>query len=698
MRTRICVLAIALAAGLASAAPVSERITPYHGLPIDNAENVTFDGQQFTIPGHDPLPRADVQGIEFSAPGQDARAAKAMAAAASLSDLAKAQLPVAARLAKKYPGVAGVVLIDDGAFTLNKDGTNAYQYHFAGLVLKDEMKSWAQVSLGFTEGRSRARILYGRAVSKEGTVTALEPDTIKVSSPSEEMQFFSPTRKVMSGVIPGVEVGSVVEYAYEYEEYNPEDPRLFSPGFMFQGMEPLVLSRVKVTTPSDVTLNYVCRHFPNADREKPSVTEADGVKTYTWQLEAMPPISPEPLMPPEEDVVPAVECSIFKSFDDVFTLLRGLQEARIQVTPEIEAKTREIIDGAQTVDEKIARIYYWVQENTRYISIKGSLGAGFSGHTAQETFENRYGDCTDKSILFSTMLKAAGVNSYPIIIQTNDSGSAITEIPTLSGNHCISEVCLPDRDFYLDSTAQTYRYPYFRCDDHGVSALNAIRGDLKTIPVPPPSDNQRVSKLELTLAGNGDVEVRTRNEYNGTIEASIRGFWKQAREDNRNAMMTEYVNSLSPGAVLKDFTLSKLEDLNVPLVMTLDYTLPGHAIKAKRLMYFSVPTLERDFPEVALETRQYPIQYMTTEERVLDIDIALPPGLVPKWLPPPLDISNPYVSCSARYEARDKAIHYQETFRRLQRVVPVADYPAYRDALRAIAAFSKQEVFLTKKG
>ncbi|MCX5759527.1 MAG: hypothetical protein NTU83_13685, partial [Candidatus Hydrogenedentes bacterium] len=267
----------------------------------------------------------------------------------------------------------------------------------------------------------------------------------------------------------------------------------------------------------------------------------------------------------------------------------------------------------------------------------------------------------------------------------------------LSGNHCISEVCFQGRDFYLDTTAQTYRYPYFRADDHGVSALNAIRGDLRTIPVPPPEDNRRISRLDVALTANGDAAVKTRNEYNGTVEAGVRAFWKRAREDERKPMMMEYVNSLSPGAVLHAFTLSPLEDLGKPLEMTLDYALTGHAIRVKDLLYLRMPTLERDFPEAAFETRRYPIEYMTTEERILDIDLAVPAGFHVKWTPPPLDVSSPYLDYHAKYEEKDGHVVLHETLRRLERTVPAADYPAYRDALRHIAAFGKQEVFLTEK-
>jgi hypothetical protein len=115
-------------------------------------------------------------------------------------------------------------------------------------------------------------------------------------------------------------------------------------------------------------------------------------------------------------------------------------------------------------------------------------------------------------------------------------------------------------------------------------------------------------------------------------------------------------------------------------------------------MYLRIPTLDREYQEAALETRRYPIQYSTTEERILDADLQLPEGYRAKWLPEPIEIKNPYLEYRAEYKERDGHVEFHETFRRLQRVVPVADYAVYRDALRAISEFSKKEIFLTEKG
>lgn len=695
VRTCLSLALVLLAAGCVTgkgAAP--GQLTLYRGEELAGLKNVTFDGETFRVSGKREVARNDVQTVQFQSQGAK-DAGKSAAAGEGLTPLAQGLLERGRALAEKYPGVTGVILVDDGEFTYREGGASVYRYHFAGLVLKEQRESWAQVGCPFEEGRSRVRLLYAHSANPDGSVTTLSPDALETSSPSEEMEFFNPNRKMLSGVIPGVEVGSVVEYGYEFEDYNPEDPRLFSPGYYFQGTEPVVYSRVSVSVPKNVRYQYVTRNFPEGQAAEPVISDEGGMQSYTWVVEDVAPIVAEPMMPPERDVAPLMDSTVFGSFEEMYGLLAGLQKPRIALTPEIEARVNEITQGAQSAEEKLARLYHWVQTNTRYVSIKGSLGSGMSGHTAQETFGNRYGDCTDKAVLFATMCKAIGVTSYPIILMTNDAGKRITEIPTLSGNHAINEVELEGRRFYLDTTAQDYRYPYFRADDHGAIAINAIRGDMQPIPVPPPSDNRRVSRLDMQLSPNGDVTVRTRNEYNGTVEAGVRGFWKRTREDDRKAMMSQYVNSISPGAVLADFTLSALDDLAQPLAMTIDYTLNGHAIRAKELMYLRMPTLEREYPEAALDTRRYPVQYMTTEERVLEMNLALPPGFRAKWMPPPLSVRNAYLEYDARYDEQEGKIVFREDFKRLQRIVPASDYPVFRDALRAISEFSKKEIFLT---
>ena len=67
--------------------------------------------------------------------------------------------------------------------------------------------------------------------------------------------------------------------------------------------------------------------------------------------------------------------------------------------------------GARTEPEKVARIYYWVQDHVRYIAFENGL-RGFIPHDAGRVYASRYGDCKDMANLLHEMLRMAGVKSY----------------------------------------------------------------------------------------------------------------------------------------------------------------------------------------------------------------------------------------------------------------------------------------------
>ena len=61
-------------------------------------------------------------------------------------------------------------------------------------------------------------------------------------------------------------------------------------------------------------------------------------------------------------------------------------------------------------------------------------------------------------------------------------------------------------------------------------------------------------------------------------------------------------------------------------------------------------------------------------------------------------IRTPHLEYDAVYEETATGVTLKEVFRRLDRIIPVEAYAEYRDALRAIAAFTAKEIFVTEEG
>ncbi|MDD3146687.1 MAG: DUF3857 domain-containing protein [Candidatus Riflebacteria bacterium] len=634
------------------------------------------------------IARTDIKNISFSG-----RQQKSEKMATDSADL-QAFMPRALELLKKYPDAQSILVSEEGNFQHRADGTNLSRYRSISYIAKEEALWEAEVSMSFDPNRERVRVLHARCLLPDGTVHNLQPEQIKISKGTSGSVFFDQYQE-LSFTIPEVAVGSLVDYCYETEEYNPFDRNLFQGRNYFQWSSPVGESILRVSVPHEKQLHFVAYNCP--PDFKPEKIEAVDSVVYTWKLTDLPPVVSEPYMPPYRDIVPSVYYSLHKDFTYVHNKLRPMFEKRFELTDMVKKKVDELIEGARDLNEKIARLYLFCQKEIRYISIKGNLASNQVGHAAEETLKNRYGDCTDKGMLLATMLKHIGVEAYPVGIRTNDSGKAVREISIFDDNHCITEVHLDGRIFYLDSTATDYRYPFFRSDDHDTIADNTMLGTRNQVPLPPPEDNAMHVTRNIQLAADGTTRIEFESTQNGTSEASFRESARNLKPEEYEKQIRQSVSALTADYSLEIATHSDPLDFTAPFKSRSAYTLNRFATKSGRYMIFSIPYFELSFPEVSLEKRHYDIQYSTSRLRTDKVEVKLPASFNVKFLPPALRIQSAYVEFEIIYDQQGDTINITRKLAFPRRMVPTADYQTFKSDLEKIAHASKQKIFLEEK-
>ncbi len=685
-------IAVRLAVLLALAAPLAADIIELRSGERIEDEVLSFDGQTFTLKDHGAIPASDVKEVKFMAAATVPAAAQALPPDAweAQAVLARAKEAQAA-----FPDVEGIILLDSGTHGVTAEGAQVYRYHFLGLVTSPKTVEWANVTVGFEEERQRVRIPLARSFAPDGAVAAADPAAVQVAEQKGDSTSFGRS-KIATLVVPQVSVGSIVEYIYELETFDPFDKNIFEPNWSFQGDQPFWESVLRVELPEGKELVYTTRNMP-AGTEKPVVETKDGKTSYTWRTEKLPPIVAEPNAPDSADLVPRVIGSLIKDWKYLNDWAAGLERARMVATPEVKSKVEELTAGAKDVDEKIARLYHYLQREIRYISIKGSMSSGWSGHPAHETFTNRYGDCIDKSILLSTMLGEIGVDAYPVTIKTNDKETAVRDIPVLDANHAITEVHLNDRIFYLDPTHTDYRYPYFRSDDHGVTAVNELLGTIRTIDVPPPDWNWNDYDIEVELDEKGAAKVHVLAKYQGDYEAGVRAYWRSVPETERPLRFQQYVARIAPGAKLLSWNMPDVDDLTKQLAMEYTYLAEGFWTEAGPVRILEVPGLSYDFSEVGLTERRYDLEYDTTKKTSHRVTFKLPEGYKVKAVPAALAQETPYAAYKGTYEEQNGTIVFTADLERRARVVPAKDYAGYRSFCQSVAKFAEQKMFLLRQ-
>lgn len=613
-------------------------------------------------------------------------------------DGVKALLNAAAKAREKYPHSKYVVLVDHGRYRFNEDATRRYWYRGAFLVNRREALSLANQRLYYEKGRTSAKIISARSISPDGSVVELDRSTVKVVKPSRDEVSFG-KGAYLSYTIPGAEIGGIIEFVYEKEEFNPDDKKMFFPAWYFGGEEPVWESVVEITTPREKPMFFAFRNVPEKNRKPEAVLE-NGFVTRKWTMQNVAPVVPEPLQPAQGDLVPRMEGFSFKDWSYLREWSGKKVGPRMKVTPEIEKKTLEITKNAKTVHEKIEALYYFVQRKIQYLSVKGSLASSMFGHDASQTLKNGYGDCTDKGILFAAMLKVVGVEAYPIWLTTNDGETAINDYPSIGGNHCINEIHLDGKVFYLDATAENfnYRYPTFRTDDHGVDAVNPVLGTVRRIPVPAPEMNGFTYAAEMELYDNLSVLVDMKRTYAGEWEAYFRGKAENSKPEEFERYMHKEVNYFAPGSKLLDYQTRNEREISEPFEWELRFLMPDYPTTADDLVILKMPDVEFNFEEVGLPERKHPVEYASSVKYEYRYTLKIPENLSVEYLPRGVKLANDYADFKGGYTLTgDETINFRLIFRRKARVVPADDYQEYKTFLEKVGAFAEERIFLKKK-
>ncbi|RKZ29514.1 hypothetical protein DRQ36_08355 [bacterium] len=655
---------------------------------------INFENGKFVLDG-ETFDREEVSRIIIGKPADiETQKAPIAEAYAEMATAPEILLEAAENAESKYPDAAGIVIIDHGTNILRENGTRVYRYHFAGKILKSSKLHWGQSARYFEDGRSRARILFERTITPENEHFWWDTTQYTITEPSEGGVFFD-YGKTYSAMFPQVSVGSIVEYISESETYNPFDKNFFTPYFYFQDDVPTLESRCTVIIPKDRELNFRNYNWPNGN-DSPTITETETTRVYEWVVENSPPFIEEIKAPSYGDLVPRYDATLFQNWDYIYDWLGELQRNRMVATPEIKSVVAEIVEGATDMPDSINRIYIWVQQEIHYISIKGSVASGETGHTAKWTFEKKYGDCTDKSILLATMLREIGVEAYPIIVMTNDEEDVPRDIPDLSGNHAITLAIVDGKRYFLDATTTSYNFPYFRSDCVGVTYVCALCRDWDTVYTPTPDENAIHIEINATLDIEGNLTADYISSLVGDYEGSYRGYWEYRQADRRGVIMQDWISYIIPGAQVTDWSLPGVDDLSVPFQERVSFRVPKYTITAGDLWIIKIPQIEKDyqFEEVSLAKRRFPIEYTAPYKMSHKITIEIPEDFAIEYLPGNIELDNPYTAYRANYRKEGDSIIFEDEYRLKKRIVPVEDYKSYKKFCRSVSEYARKQVFL----
>jgi transglutaminase-like putative cysteine protease/tetratricopeptide (TPR) repeat protein len=449
------------------------------------------------------------------------------------------------------------------------------------------VEEFGQLVFGYSSATEKLEVEYVRVRKPDGRIVVTPESTAQDFAPDvlREAPMYSDYRQRHISVA-ALQPGDTLEYRTVTRVLTPLAAGNFWYEYTFPKGVVVNEDRLEIDIPKarEVKLKTPTR--------QPEIEDKGDRRIYTWVVKDIHPDRDKDRDrddDADENSAPDVQLTTFTDWKQVAQWYAKLQGERMTVDDGVRKKADELTQGAGTPTEKARRLYDYVARNVRYVSI--SLGIGrYQPHSASDVLQNGYGDCKDKHTLFSAMLRAEGIQSYPVLI---DSTRILdVDVPSPAQfDHVITAARLgPETELtWLDTTPEVTPFGlilYQLRNKEAVLASDDSEGGLQRTPADSPIKTFAHFALDGKFSEFGALDATLEFTAQGDRDWPMRATFRRYPQ----AQWKDFVKILSaswglPGDV-DDVQLDPIEDTSKP------FHLKYHL---RQDQYFVVPSASVNF-------------------------------------------------------------------------------------------------------
>ena len=456
-------------------------------------------------------------------------------------------------------------------------------------------------------------------------------------------------------------------------------------------------------------LNYNIRYKAFNYNKEPGLVTAKDSKTLQWKVENLIPVRKEVFSVPWFESTPSVFLAptSFRLQDYNGTMadwatfgkfLYTLNAGRDKLPDNVKAKVHALTDGLSSTPEKVRKLYEYLQQNTRYISVQLGIG-GWQTYDANYVASNGYGDCKALSNYMYSLLKEAGIKSYYTLIKAGDHNqSFIPDFPSNQFNHVI--VCVPQNEdtIWLECTSQTEAPGYlgsFTSNRHAL-VINEDGGVLVKTPGYTKADNLQVRKINSVLDMEGNLTMNIDTKYQAEQQDDVDGLLHGLSKELIAEYLKDKLSIPSYDIVKFDYTQNKngLPSINEKLeVKAYNFA----TVSGKRI-FITPNILNRSGTKISdHDKRISPIRLSFEFTDIDTVEIKVPDGYVPESLPAGEALDTKFGKYSTTFSFVPGRIIYSRLMQRNSGYYPASDGDALRDFYDLVYRSDRGRIVLVKK-
>jgi tetratricopeptide (TPR) repeat protein/transglutaminase-like putative cysteine protease len=572
------------------------------------------------------------------------------------------------------------------AARFENDGTSERNLAVRIRVQSDAgVQQLGELIFGYNSANETMDIHFVRVKKKDGSVITASGDAVKDMTASVARDAPEYTDyKEKHVTVPSLHAGDTIEYEISTRTVTPLAPGNFWFDYAFVKDAITLDERLDVNLPAGRVHKFMTA--PNIEQ---TAEFAGDREIHHWQRAnlARPDASEQAKkksQPPAE-LTPGVQFTTFTSWTQVAEWYANLEKGRTDPTPEIRAKTQELIQGRATELDKIAVLYDYVAKNIRYVSLSFGLGR-YQPHSAADVFKNQYGDCKDKHTLLAAMLQSANIPSDAVLIPF--SRKIDPDIPSPSQfDHMITAVPIGDELIWMDSTAEVAPFRLLSPPLRNKSALLVEpdgAGKIVQTPMDPPFLSTQHVEIEARVNDLGKLTATLRYFLRGDNEYALRVAFHRTPETQWKELGQTIAALDGIKGEITNVKPSDPSDTGKPFELDLDFAQANYLDWSSKKSKVGVPLLAIGLPD-ANEDSTDPIRLGSPLDVTMDLKMTLPENFSAR-APVAVSVERDYADFKSSYRFENHILTAQRSLNFKMRELPparVSDYLAFSRAVES---------------
>jgi len=325
-----------------------------------------------------------------------------------------------------------------------------------------------------------------------------------------------------------------------------------------------------------------------------------------------------------------------------------------QPSAELKMIADSITSGLTDEQEKVKAIYYWVQDNIKYIAFEEGIN-GFVPRQPSNVMRKRYGDCKDMASLIYSMLKAENIPVYLTWIGSRDLPYKYTEFPSsFCDNHMISVYKNPAGAIYfLDATNsfQSWNYPTgFIQGKEAMMHISPTEFEIINVPVPDASRTSMTDTAYISIDGKSLIG-KSRTVIDGYYHSILGGYLQDVPEKEMDKALQSVNEKGNNSFEIRNSKVEYLRNREVPMVMSYDFRVSNYVTSYDNEVYVNM-VLEKDISRAGemKAGRTSPFELDNKSSDSYTVILKVPEGYKVKSVPKNASYTSDFLNYDLQYK------------------------------------------------